>query len=149
LAAVGWVVAILARSALLGASQRLDLDQRLVAGEAGGESGEGLAVSRALGDVVFWLVLLFFLPLIFNALNLGAQVAPVVNPFDTFLSALPRLFKAAAIAAVGWFLAKVVRTIVSNLLAASGLDRVGAEFGLDPERGAQSLSWLVEPWSLC
>ena len=143
LAVVGWVVAILARSALLGATQRLDLDQRLLDGDAAGEGRPGLAVSNTLGDVLFWLVLLFFLPLILNALNLGAQVTPVVNLFDTFLSALPRLFKAGAIAAVGWFLARIVRTIVSNLLAATGLDRLGAEFGLDPERGAQSLSWLV------
>ena len=143
LAAVGWVVALLARTALLGASQRLDLDQRLFDGEQEGDGTQGLAVSKALADVVFWLVLLFFLPLVLNALNLGAQVTPVVNLFDTFLSALPRLFKAAAIAAVGWFLARIVRTIVSNLLAATGLDRLGADFGLNPDQGAQSLSWLV------
>ena len=144
LAAVGWVVAILARTALLGATEHLNLDQRLFdADEPDGVGAPGQAVSRALGDVVFWLVLLFFLPLILNALNLGAQVTPVVNLFDTFLSALPRLFKAGAIAAVGWFLARIVRTIVSNLLAATGLDKLGAEFGLDPGRGAQSLSWLV------
>jgi len=73
----------------------------------------------------------------------GSEGPEVVNLFDTFLSALPRLFKAGAIAAVGWFLARIVRTIVSNLLAATGLDKLGAEFGLDPGRGAQSLSWLV------
>jgi hypothetical protein len=143
LAAIGWLVAVLARTSLLSATQRLDLDQRLFDGDQSGDDGQGLVVSRTLGDVVFWLVLLFFLPLVLNALNLGAQVTPVVNLFDTFLSALPRLFKAGAIGVVGWFLAKVVRTIVSNLLAATGLDRVGAEFGLAPERGAQSLSWLV------
>jgi hypothetical protein len=142
LAAVGWIVAFLARSAVLGASERLGLDQRLFDAEADG-AAPGPVLSRTLGDVVFWLVLLFFLPLVLNALNLGAQVTPVVNLFDTFLSALPRLFKAAAIAGVGWFLARIVRTIVANLLAATGLDRVGAEFGLDPERGAQSVSWLV------
>jgi hypothetical protein len=143
LAAVGWVVAILARTALLAATQKLNLDQRLFDGEAGAGSTPALAVSGALGDVVFWLVLLFFLPLVLNALNLGAQVTPVVNLFDTFLSAVPRLFKAGLIAAVGWFLARIVRTIVANLLASTGVDRLGAEFGLNPERGAQSLSWLV------
>jgi hypothetical protein len=143
LAAVGWVVAVLSRTALLRATQTFNLDQRLFAGQAEQGAPSALEVSGALGDVVFWLVLLFFLPLVLNALNLGAQITPVVNLFDTFLSALPRLFKAGAIAAVGWFLARIVRTIVANLLAASGIDRVGAEFGLDPERGAQSLSWLV------
>jgi hypothetical protein len=143
LAAIGWIVAVLARTALLGATQQLNLDERLFEGEGGSGATPGMAVSRALGDVVFWLVLLFFLPLVLNALNLGAQVTPVVNLFDAFLSALPRLFKAGAIAAVGWFLARIVRTIVANLLASTGIDRVGAEFGLDPERGAQSLSWLV------
>ena len=117
LAAVGWVVAILARTALLGATQKLNLDQRLFDGDIEAGASPALAVSGALGDVVFWLVLLFFLPLVLIALNLGAQVTPVVNLFDTFLSALPRLFKAGVIAAVGWFLARIVRTIVANLLA--------------------------------
>lgn len=142
LAAVGWILALLARSAVLSASDRLSLDQRLFDSESEA-AAPGPALSQTLADVVFWLVLLFFLPLVLNALNLGAQVTPVVNLFDTFLSALPRLFKAAAIAGVGWFLARIVRTIVTNLVAATGLDRVGAQFGLEPERGAQSLSWLV------
>jgi len=142
LAVIGWTLAFLARSAVLAASQRLNLDQHLLDAEPDG-SAPGAVLSQTLGDVVFWLVLLFFLPLVLNALNLGAQVAPVVNLFDTFLSALPRLFKAAAIAGVGWFLARILRTIVANLVAATGLDRVGAQFGLDPERGAQTVSWLV------
>jgi len=142
LAILGWTLAFLARSAVLAASQRWSLDQRLLETEADG-APTGPVLSQTLGDVVFWLVLLFFLPLVLNALNLGAQVTPVVNLIDTFLSALPRLFKAAAIAGVGWFLARIVRSIVANLVAASGLDRVGAQFGLEPERGTQSLSWLV------
>lgn len=143
LGAVGWFLAMLARTAVIGATENLNLGERLFESEGEAGATPGMAVGGALGDVVFWLVLLFFLPLVLNALNLGAQVAPVVNLFDSFFSALPRLFKAAAIAAVGWFLARIVRTIVANLLASTGVDRVGAEFGLNPQRGAQSLSWLV------
>ncbi len=40
-------------------------------------------------------------------------------------------------------LARVVRGIVTNLLAATGIDRIGTQFGLRRTTGSQSLSWLT------
>jgi len=142
LAALGWLVAAIAKGSLLRVARGLALDERLFEGSQD-DAPSGVVVSETLANVVFWLVLLFFLPLVLNALNLGSQVTPIVNLFDTFLSALPRLFKAAAIAGVGWFIARLVRTLVSNLLSSAGIDRLGAELGLDQQPGAQSVSWLI------
>lgn len=142
LAAIAWLLATLARAALLRVAQSLSQDQNLL-GQTDAPAAPVVQVGNALADVVYWLVLLFFLPLILNALNLGSQVTPVVNLFDSFLAALPQIAKAAAIAAVGWFIARTVRLLVGNLLASTGIDEVGAGFGLDPKQGARSVSWLV------
>jgi hypothetical protein len=47
---------------------------------------------------------------------------------------------AAVIGIVGWFVARILRDLVTNLLAAAGADRAGVQAGL---RGTMSLSRLV------
>lgn len=150
LGALAWLLATLARATLVRVTQGLSQNQRLVgptdqsgAAQADGPAAPVAQVGNTLAEVVYWLVLLFFLPLILNALNLGSQITPVVNLFDTFLAALPQIAKAVAIAAVGWFIARTVRMLVGNLLSSTGIDELGAGFGLDPQQGARSVSWLV------
>jgi len=67
----------------------------------------------------------------------------VVGLFEDLIGALPQLVKALAIAVIGWLIAKTMRGVVSNLVAASGLDKAGADFGLNPDKGNQRLSWIA------
>lgn len=139
LAAVGWLVASLGRSAVRRSNQLLRFEERFIDDH---DHGQHLLVSETLANLLYWLVLLFFLPLVLNALNLGGQLAPLANLLSDLLAALPRLIKAAAIAAVGWFIARNVGRIVTQLVASGGGDRLGESFGLQSERG-QGLSWLL------
>jgi Conserved TM helix. len=43
---------------------------------------------------------------------------------------VPNIFAAAVIGFVGWLLAKVLRGLVTNLLAAAGADKMGSQIGL-------------------
>ena len=145
---VGWAVATVARLAVIRGLRRFNLDERLAqplqqesaAGEVGTEGtaakSEGGAevapflLNEALGDALYWLVLLFFLPLILDTLNLRGPLQPVQNLLDQILSMVPRILGALIIGVVGWFLARIVRGIVSNLLVAAGANRLGARFGI-------------------
>jgi len=98
-------------------------------------------LSETLGNVLYWFIFLFFLPLILDVLGLQGPLQPVQNLLNDILAALPQILKAVLIAAVGWLLARIVRDLVTNLLAASGADQVGARFGLSQSRKG-SLSWL-------
>jgi hypothetical protein len=62
---------------------------------------------------------------------------------NNILGILPNILGAVLIGAAGWLLAQVVRRIVTNLLAASGTDQLGARFGLRQTAGGQSLSWII------
>ncbi|UBF27262.1 mechanosensitive ion channel [Kovacikia minuta CCNUW1] len=144
LIALAWLVATLVRVIVVRTAQSLSLDERLSPQVSDGTSRSPFLLSRTLGDVLYWLVFLFFLPLILGALNLqGPSLMPIQNLLNDFLAALPRILKAAAIGFVGWFIARTVRQIVTSLLAATGLDQIGARIGLDRSTGGQSLSWLV------
>ncbi|EDY37166.1 Conserved TM helix family [Cyanobium sp. PCC 7001] len=146
LAALGWMVASLARAVLLQTAQQLQLDERLFSPEEEDDSdptAPGLLSSQTLANLLYWLILLFFLPLVLNALNLGNQLLPLLNLLNTFMAAVPLLAKAATIAVVGWLLARTVRTLVRNLLGSTGVDQLGEGMGLDPQQPGQSLSGLA------
>ena len=99
-------------------------------GELTEREGKGVPLSQTLGDAVYWLVLLLFLPAILGALALDGLLAPVQTLMNEVLGYLPNLLAAGLILVVGWFLGRLVQRIVTNLLAAVGLDRVGETAGL-------------------
>lgn len=101
------------------------------------------SLSETLGNVLYWFIFLFFLPLILGVLDLQGPLQPVQNLLNEILAALPRILKAVLIGAAGWVIARVVQGIVTNLLSAGGVDRVGQRLGLSRTTGSRPLSWLL------
>jgi Conserved TM helix len=99
--------------------------------------------SETLGTALYWFVFLFFLPTILDVLELRGPLAPVQNLLDGILRALPHIFQAGAIGIGGWFFAKIVRELVTNLLAAAGTERLATRIGLNRAAPGQSLSGLL------
>lgn len=142
LIAIAWVLATLAKAVVTRSARSFGLDQRLSAQTETPEENQFL-LSETLGSALYWFVFLFFLPLVLDLLGLQGPLLPVQNLLNDLLAALPRIFKAVIIAAIGWLIARVVRGIVTNLLSAIGTDRLGARFGLSRATGQQSLSWII------
>jgi hypothetical protein len=103
----------------------------------------GVSVASTLGDVVYWLVFLLFLPAILGALELDGLLGPVQGMLNQILGYIPNLFAAALILIIGWFVARIVQRIVTGLLAAAGVDRLGERVGLSQVLGGQTLSGLI------
>ena len=118
------------------------LDEKL-SDEAGLEDGEAMPFSRTMGEAVYWLVFLLFLPAVLGALHLDGLLGPVQGMVDKTLAFLPNLLAAALILGVGWLLARIVQRIVTNLLAAVGVDRLSDQVGLANALGEQKLSGLI------
>jgi hypothetical protein len=104
------------------------------------EEGEQVSVSESLATAVYWFVFLLFLPAILQALGVQAIAQPIQDVFTEFLGYIPNIFGAAITLLIGWFVARIVRQVVSNLLAALGSDSFGERLGLSGER---SLSKMV------
>ncbi|MGA7937782.1 MAG: mechanosensitive ion channel, partial [Kovacikia sp.] len=143
LIAVAWVVATLARAITIRAAQSFSLDDRLNQQPPDAADRSPFLLSHTLGDALYWFVFLFFLPLILGVLDLQGPLQPVQNLLNELLAALPKILKAVIIGVVGWFVARTVRQIVTNLLAATGVDQIGARLGLSRGAGGQSPSWLI------
>jgi hypothetical protein len=143
LVALAWVLATLAKSIVIRSARSFNLDERLADQTDSVPAENRLLLSETLGNALYWFVFLFFLPLILGVLDLQGPLQPVQNLLNDVLAALPRILKAVLIGAIGWLIARIVRGIVTNLLSATGVDRIGAKFGLRRTTGGQSLSWLL------
>ncbi len=135
---LAWIVASALKlivSRLLGA---INLDDRL-----GTQAGQEVALSDTLANVIYWLVFLLFLPAVLDALALEGLLGPVQETVNQALSYLPNVFGAALILVIGWFIARIVQRIVTNLLAAVGVDRLSDRVGLSGVLGEQTLSGAI------
>lgn len=114
---LAWVIATALRAITSRLLAKTTLDERLVA-EAG-----MVPVSDNIGNILFWLVILLFTPLILSALALDGLLYPVQNMINEMLLMVPNIFAALVIGVVGYVVAKALRGLVTNLLAATGIDR--------------------------
>ena len=115
---IAWLIASLLRSVADKALRASSLDSKL------SETTGMRPMSAYVGDVLFWLVILMFIPAVLAAFNLNGLLSPVQSMIDKLLTIVPNLFGAAVIGFVGWVLAKILRGLVINLLVAAGADKL-------------------------
>lgn len=144
LIAIAWILATIVKLVTTRGLRALHLDERVASSEHTPDgAGTDFRLSDTLGNVLYWFVFLFFLPSILSTLELEGPLQPVENLLDQFLGILPEIFAAIVIAIAGWFVARIVRGIVTNLLAASQIDRLGYRLGIGDEVGEMRLSGLI------
>lgn len=135
---MAWVVATVLKKVVSGSLRALKLDERL-----GGADESATSIADNLGEAVYWLVFLLFLPAILGTLALEGLLQPVQALVDDLLGFLPNVLGAGLILAVGWFIANLVRRIITNLLASVGADGLASRVGLADALGTMKISGLV------
>jgi hypothetical protein len=139
---IAWIVASALKLVISRVLSAAKIDERLGSG-AGLEEEKRVPLAQTIGNAVYWLVFLLFLPAVLGALELQGLLEPVQGMINQILGFLPNIFAAGLILAVGWLVARIVQQIVTNLLAAVGADRLSERVGLAPVLGEQKLSGLL------
>lgn len=126
LAGLAWIIATLAKKLLRRLLDSTNVDERLT---RSARMEQRVPLSSSLSTLIYWLIWFLFLPAILDALDMEGILRPVEGLLQDVLAFLPNLFSAAVIIVIGYFVARIVRDIVTNLLASTGLDSFGARFG--------------------
>jgi hypothetical protein len=137
---IAWLLATIVHAVIVRVLRALNIDERIASQTA---TSPQVSLTRTIADTAYWLVLLLFLPAVLNALALQGLMVPIQDMIDKILTFLPNIFTAMLILAVGWFLARIVRGIVTNFLVAVGADALSQRVGLAPVLARQSLSGLL------
>ena len=140
---IAWLVATLVRLITVRGLQALRIDERLNQPQDDAPSLNQLSVSETIGNALYWFIFLVFLIPLLDSLGLNQALLPVQTLVTQIISILPNILGATLIAVVGWFVANVVRRIVTNLLGTTGIDQLGSRFGLNAASGTQSLSTII------
>lgn len=133
---LGWLVASLVKNLLSTLFSKTNIDEQLAA-----KTGSAtVSIANSISNTVYWLILFFLLPLVLDTLGLNEFLEPVNNMFSELLSHLPNIFSAIVIFTVGFFLAKIIKQIVTNLLSSVGANNLLTKFGMGSILGEQKLS---------
>jgi hypothetical protein len=139
---VAWILAGLLRWLVVKTLTRFDVERRFGHFFVR-EGSDPRGLSQTMGTLTFYLVLLLAVPPFLGALGQSALVAPLAEMLRILFSYLPNLAAAAVNIGLGWVVARILRQVVSNLLAGAGLDRAAERAGLAPAPGGVRPSALV------
>ena len=134
---VAWILASLAKTLVTSGLAATTLDEKV------SQAAEMKPISQNIGNVLYWLILLMFLPAILGTLKLEGLLVPVQGMVDKILAMVPNILAAVVITTVGWFVAKILRDLVQNLLEVVGFDQLGEKAGLKGNVGLSRLAGLL------
>ena len=121
---IGWIMANLVKVGLRKLLDRTQLDEKL-------SQDVGVSpISENISEIVYWLILLLFLPIVLSILGLNGLLYPVQNMVNEAVLYLPNIFMAGVILFIGYILAKIVRGIVEGLLSSLSLQQQVEKVGL-------------------
>lgn len=139
-----WFLATIVKIITVRSLQAFNLDERLnPEPEDRPFSLNQMSLSETIGNALYWFIFLLFLAPVLDTLGLQQALQPVQALITEVLLILPNILAAILIAVVGWFIANVVRRIVTNLLVTTGIDRLGSRLGLSSAAGVQPLSSII------
>ncbi len=130
LGVVAYIVATLVKMLIVRGADAINLDKRINSLDAEATPTTRTSIGQSLGTAAFWLIILMFLPSILEKLGMQSLVAPLQSMLNEFLTFLPNLLGAAIIALIGWFVARIVRQVVTSLMRAADVDRFARQTGL-------------------
>lgn len=87
------------------------------------EQKKGSSTSDYIGRLVFIIVFILFLPSVFARLGLTGVAEPISQMVTAIVAFIPNLLAAALILFIGFFVAKIIRDLLTPLLRKIGLDR--------------------------
>lgn len=140
---IGWIAASILKAIITKGGAKLKVSKWMKKGNLADTDAQAGRLVESAGKVVFYLVLLMFIPGVLDALNIDGIAGPFENMLDSFLAFIPKLFSAVIVLAIGWLAAKIVRDLVTNLLSAVGIDRYAQKAGIGKSGDSMSLASIV------
>lgn len=138
---VGWVLAIMAKNAILTALSKTTLDDKLA------KQASVKPMSGAIADAVYWLILLVVLTIVLGRLGLNGLFTPLTNMIDKILAFVPNIFIAGVIFFIGLVVARIIKGIATDLVGSLNIQALASKAGISEKNSlpniAGSLAFLL------
>ena len=96
-------------------------------------TGSKTSISRSVGLLVFFLIMIPVTIAALDALQIEAISGPATQMLQTILDSIPRVLGALILLAIGYFVGKLAKQAVEQVLPSMGFDRSVGAIGIAPE----------------
>lgn len=120
---VALIVAWLIKRAVVTLLDKINMDRQLMHWGLAKTEDEADAFIENIASILYYIVILLFLPSILAGLNVGGVLNPIVGMFSVFVGFLPNLIVALIILILGGYFCNFVRRLVKNLLIGLNVDK--------------------------
>lgn len=124
--AIGVIVARFVKNLVYNLALTMNVERwgRKVWGEDSNPEAHKGNLAQVLGNIVLVLVLIPFIVVALETLQIKSITTPVVEVLNQILAAVPRIFVALILLAIGYVLAKLVANLLGRLLENVGVNRL-------------------------
>ena len=140
LTVAAWVTASIVRAVTAAVISRSKLESKIAAKTGHTDSGKSAEI---VAETLFYVVFLFFIPAILDALEITGITEPLRTMMAKILLFLPNLLAAALILTAGLLLANLVRKAAVGLSKLCGADTIGEKAGLSAHLGKNRLAQAI------
>ena len=98
----------------------------------------GTSLSRTVGTLVFYLIMIPVTIMALDALRIEAISGPATQMLRTIFDSIPNILGALILLAIGYLIGKLAKSAVEQILPSMGFDRSVGALGFAPESGAPS-----------
>ncbi len=138
---VGLFAAWITKRGILFLGEKFKLDERIGSKLDAGEA-VNFSFTKSISEMGYGFVFLIFLPAILSGLELSDMSQPIQAMIERALAFLPNFFGAVIIIALGWFVAKIIKEVITGLLYSLGTDSAFAKIQMDQATGGIKFSKL-------
>lgn len=132
---VALVVASLVRTLIKKGARKLKLETKL-----GSKKETADQTIEMIGNLGYILILLLFLPGIFEQLGLTQISMPILGMLNSLLAFIPSIIGAVLILALGFYLAKLIKELLVAFLHRVNIDRFQKKLGIKGDENSVQLS---------
>lgn len=141
---IAWLSAAVLRYITFSSMEALSIDEKLSSQIAEDPHAEKYhKLSETVPSAVYWITFLFFAPAILRALRIESIMTPVEKMFEKVFNYIPNVFSAILILVVGFFAAKIIRSVVTGIMHAAHFDVMTEKAGISKIFGTNSISKVV------
>ncbi len=138
---IGLIAAWLTKKGILYLGEKFRLDDRIGSKLDAGEAVT-FSFTKSLSEMGYGVVFLIFLPAILSGLGLSDMSQPIQSMIERALAFMPNFFGAIIVLSLGWFVAKIIKEVITGLLSSMGVDSAFSKIQFDQVTGGLKLSKL-------
>lgn len=119
---IALLLAFLIKRLVVRSLRNIGVEDKLVDWGIAEDLNESATYLETIGSIVYFIVLLVFLPFILRGLNIGGVLNPIIITLQESLSYIPNIIMAVLILVIGAYFCNFVRKLSKNVLSGLNID---------------------------